>query len=157
MNEKLKEFLDAKKAAERKAFEEKKNETLLQLGLFEKVYSENEQYSNDFPYSEFDSKNSKNRWYKKSPIAITDEEYEEVKKYAELKVDKKGNPIAVTLRVIAIIIYIVGFVASFFLGVDKYGDISAMVIVWWVVFFVGGTCYLGFSEIIQLLEDIKKK
>ena len=63
MNEKLKEFLDAKKDAEKKAYEEKKNKTLLELGLFEKAYSEKEKYSNDFPYSEYDSENSKTKWY----------------------------------------------------------------------------------------------
>ena len=61
------------------------------------------------------------------------------------------------MRVIGIIVYIFGFIASFFLGVDRYGDISAMVIVWWIVFFIIGTFYWGFAEIIQLLEDIKNK
>lgn len=158
MNEKLKEFLDAKKDAEKKAYEEKKNKTLLELGLFEKVYSEKEEYSNDFPYSEYNSENSKTKWYKKEAIAISDEEYEEVKKYSDLKNnDNDKNPIATILKVIAVIVYIAGFIASFFLGVDRYGDISAMVMVWWIVFFISGTIYLGFAEIIQLLEDIKKK
>ena len=39
MNEKLKEFLDAKKEAEQKKYEEEKQKTLIELGLFEKVYS----------------------------------------------------------------------------------------------------------------------
>lgn len=158
MHEKVKEFLDAKKAEERKEYAEKKQELLIELGLYEKVYSENEEYNNDFPYSEYDSENSKTKWYKKEAIAISDEEYEEVKKYSDLKNnDNDENPIATILKVIAVIVYIAGFIASFFLGVDRYGDISAMVMVWWIVFFIAGTIYLGFAEIIKLLDAIKKK
>ena len=161
MNEKLKAFLDAKKYAEKKAYEEKKNQTLIELGLFEKVYSEKEMYSNDFPYSEYDNEKSRTRWYKKEAVSISDEEYEEVKKYSDIKQNNHNNDeknlIATIFKVLASVIYIAGFVASFILGLDRYGDISAMVIVWWIVFFVLGTIYLGFGEIIQLLDDIKKK
>ena len=38
MNEKLKDFLDAKKDAEKKRYEEEKQKTLIELGLYEKVY-----------------------------------------------------------------------------------------------------------------------
>ena len=55
MNERVKEFLDAKKLEEKKKYEQRKNTTLIKLGLFEKVYSEKEEYSAAFPYSEYDS------------------------------------------------------------------------------------------------------
>lgn len=158
MNEKLKEFLDAKKEAEQKKYEEEKQKTLIELGLFEKVYSPDDNYSEEYSCCEWDSANSTNKYYKKVTVEITDEEYQEVKKYSDLKNnDNDKNPIATILKVIAVIVYIAGFIASFFLGVDRYGDISAMVMVWWIVFFISGTIYLGFAEIIQLLEDIKKK
>ena len=165
MNEKVKEFLDAKKEEELKKQEElnKKQEeakriTLIGLGLFEKEYSPDNKYSEEFCCSDWDSNATTNKFYKKVPVEITDEEYEEVKKYTEIpSTVSDKNLIATILRVIGFVVYVVGFIASFFLGVDRYGDISAMVIVWWIVFFVSGTFYLGFAEIIQLLDDIKRK
>ncbi len=158
MNEQVKAFLDAKKDAEKKKYEEQKNKTLLELGLFEIVYSEKEGYSNDFPYSEYDNETSKDRWYKKEVISISDDEYEEVKKYLQLEEEEnKQNLIATLLKVIGVVVYIVGFIAAFPLSVDSYGDTTPMVIVWWIIFFISGTFYLGFAEIIQLLNDIKNK
>ena len=162
MNEKVKEFLDAKKDAEKKKYEEKKKKILLELGLFEKVYSENEEYSNDFPYSEYDSEISKNRWYKKEVIAISDEEYEEVKKYSEIQdSDNNKNSIATILRATAIIVYVVGFIAGIFIG-DAVAEYSwefswGTAFIYWFVSFFSGTTILGFAEIIQLLHDIKNK
>lgn len=158
MNEKVKEFLDAKKDAENKKYEEAKNKTLVELGLFEKVYSESSDQSKEFPYYEYDSENSKNRWYKKEAIAISDEEYEEVKKYSKTQnTEVERNPISTMLRVIAIIVYVAGLIAGFVLGLDRWGDPTAMMLVYWIAFFVLGTVYLGFAEIIQLLNDIKNK
>ncbi len=168
MNEKLKEFLDAKKDAEEKKYEETKNETLLELGLFERVYTEKEEYSDDFPYFEYDSENSKNRWYKKEAIAISDEEYEEVKKYIKKEKMPEKNSIAIALTVIAWIVFIGGFIAGIVLGtveVEKgyyytYTDTEfsfAVAFVYWCVSFISGTMFLGFAEIITLLHDIKKK
>ncbi len=157
MNEKLKEFLNAKKDAEKKKHEEEKNKTLLELGLFEKVYSESESYSEEFPYYEYDDENSKNRWYKKEAIVISDEEYEEARKYAQVQnAEVERNTISTILKVIAIIIYAFGLIAGFVFGLDRWGDPTAMMLVYWIVSFVVGTGYLGFAEIVQLLDEIKK-
>lgn len=130
----------------------------MDLEICEKVYADKTTYSIDFPYAECDDSGNVINYYKKAPIEVTDEEYEEIKKCSDTQCTKNDeNPIATILRVIAIIVYITGFIASFFLGVDKYGDISAMVMVWWIVFFISGTFYLGFAEIIKLLNDIKNK
>ena len=165
MNEKVKEFIDAKKAEETKKHEEEikkaqaiRKNTLLQLGIYEKVYSPDGKYSEEYPFYEWDEKEKASKHFKKVLIDVTDEEYEEIKKYTEIKEEEKDkNPIAFIIRIIGIVVYVIGFIASFILGVDEYGDISAMVLVWMIVFFISGTFYLGFAEIIQLLDDIKKK
>ena len=155
MNERVKEFLDAKKEAEKKKYEEKKQKILFDAGLYEKVYVD--EYD-DETFCEYDDTAQAQAYYKMAPVKVTDEEFEEIKKYIEPQdIENDKNPIATILKVIAVIVYIAGFIASFFLGVDRYGDVSAMVMVWWIVFFISGTIYLGFAEIIQLLEDIKKK
>ena len=155
MNEQVRAFLDAKKDAEKKKYEEEKNKILFKEGLYEKIYVDN---FDDDTFIEYDDITQTQIYYKMVPVKITDEEYEEIKKYSNIEADdNSSNSIATILRVIAIIVYIAGFIASFFLGVDSYGDISAMVMVWWIVFFISGTIYLGFAEIIQLLNDIKNK
>lgn len=162
MNEKLKEFLDAKKDAEKKAYEEEKNKTLIELGLFEKVYLEKDEYKKeehkDLLFSEYDSETSKTKWYKKEAISISDEEYEELKKYTQFQnTEVKINPISTLLRVIGIIVYISGLIAGLVLGFDVWGNPTATMFACWIATFVVGTGYLGFAEIVQLLDEIKRK
>lgn len=158
MNEKLKDFLDAKKDAEKKRYEEEKQKTLIELGLYEKVYSPDNNYSEEFSSSEWDSANLTNKYYKKVPVEITDEEYQEVKKYSKGDVlVQNNNPIATTLRVIAVLVYIVGFIGGIVIG-DAVAEYSwGTAFIYWFVSFFSGTTILGFAEIIQLLHDIKNK
>lgn len=77
------------------------------------------------------------------------------------KQDKSENKVAILIRVIAIAIYIVGFIGgiidanSGFLGAHYFS--YRIMLYWWVVTFVSGTMMLGFSEIIRLLDKISKK
>lgn len=156
MNERLKDFLDTKKDAEKKVYEARKNKVLLELGLFEKIYSEEEKYSKEFPESEYDNENSKTRWYKKEPISISDEEYELVKKYSTSS-ESHNSKVSTCLMLIAILVYLAGFILGCVLGVDRWGDPTAMMLVYWLVAFATGTVYLGLAEIIDLLTEIKNK
>ena len=167
MNEKLKEFLDAKKDTETKMFEESKQKALIDLGLFEKVYSPDNKYSNEFFLSEWDSTNQITKYYKKVAIEITDEEYQEVKKYSK-EVPAENNAVAVALKIIACIIFIGGFIAGIVLGtveVEKgyyytYTDTEfsfAIAFIYWCISLISGTVFLGFAEIIRLLDAIKRK
>ncbi len=172
MNEKVKAFLNEKVAEERKKYEEEKKKKLLELGLCEKVYSEDDAYSAEFPCREYDSVTSKSRWYKRAPISISDEEYEEIRKYSirtgDEDVSDEDNPIARALKMIAWVIFIGGFVAGIFLGnVEvmkgvhyQYTDTEfsfAIAFSYWCIALISGTMFLGFAEIIKLLEDIKNK
>ena len=165
MNEKLKEFLDAKKYAERQAYEEKKNQTLLELGLFEKVYSPDNKQSEEFSSFEWDRVNSINKYYKKVPIKLTDEEYQEVKKCLNKEALSKNNPIATGLTFIAWAVFFCGFIAGGVLGSTEvggyYGSSTefsfAVAFVYWCASLISGTMFLGFAEIIKLLDAIKKK
>ena len=213
MNEKLKEFLDAKKDNEQKKYEKEKQKTLLELGLYDKVYAPTvgyghidgdnkvvkfpitnkntkigdiikvsrsgekvdviidkieSEYSEEFSSSEWDSDNSTIKYYKEVPIEITDEEYQEVKKYSKKDDTSEINPIATALTVIAWVVFIGGFIAGIALGnveVVKgsyytYTDTEfsfAIAFTYWCVALISGTMFLGFAEIIKLLDAIKKK
>ena len=130
MNEKLKAFFETKKEEElkkqdelNKKQEEVKKKTLIDLGLFEKVYSPDNKQSDEFSCYEWDSINSTNKYYKKVPVEVTDEEYEEIKKYSKQTEDiihnnfNRYNYVAISLTVIAYVIFIVGFIAGILFGI----------------------------------------
>lgn len=167
MNKKLEKFLATKKETERKLQEKTKQDTLIDLGLFEKVYSPNNAYSDEYCFSEMDSDNQTSKYYKKVAIEITDEEYQEVKKYAKVK-EPIENPIAMALTIIAWVIFIGGFFAGIILGIEEvekgyyytYTETEfsfAVALTYWGISLVSGTMFLGFAEIIKLLEAIKRK
>lgn len=147
MHEKVESFLTQRQAEE----SIRRSKHLVELGLYEKVYSNSTTYSDEFPYPETDEKGAIINYYKKLPIDITDEEYAEIKKYSHAYSSGK-NRIAVALTVIAWVIYIVGFVS----GLINYGSPTDS-LVYWCGALISGTTFLGFAEIIKLLNDIKNK
>ncbi len=147
MHEKVASFLTQKQAEETI----RKNKHLVDLGLYEKVYSNSTTYSDEFPYPEEDEKGAIINYYKKVAIDITDEEYAEIKKHSFAYSPHK-NAIAIALTVIAWIIYIVGFIS----GIIITSNASAA-LTYWFGSLISGTTFLGFAEIIKLLNDIKNK
>ena len=88
---KVKEYLDAAKAAERKKFEEKRDSILISLGLVDpdktkREYSDLDYYT--YAYPEWDPEKRKHYRIVHEPVEVTDEEFEEIMKYAP-KVSKK--------------------------------------------------------------------
>lgn len=169
MHDKIKEFLDAKKAEERRKFEESKQKTLIELGLFEKEYAPELGEYNPIEYNEWDATTCK--WYKKTGyISVTDEEYEEIKKYSKKDETSLSNPVAIALTVIAWIIFIGGFIAGIAFGTVEvtrgvyytytYTDTEfsfKIALIYWCASFISGTMFLSFAEIIKLLDAIKRK
>ena len=104
MNERLQKFLKVKELLERIDYEEEKEKNLIELGLYEKVYSPDNTYSEEFSSSEWDDVSLTTKYFKKVPIKVTDEEYEEVKKYANLPtkyIAPENNSVAKALTIIA--------------------------------------------------------
>ncbi len=168
MHEKVKAYLDSRKKVEREKYEAVKSSTLLELDLYEKVYSEFDRYSREYPDVEWDKASHKDRYFKKVPIAVTDEEYKEILKYSKKEDSLDTNPIAIALTVIAYIIFIGGFIAGIALGnqdvvkgtyyqytVTEFS--FAIAFTYWCIAFISGTMFLGFAEIIKLLHAIKNK
>ncbi len=153
MNETVKNYLETKK----KKCEEKKAKKLVELGICEKIYSPDGEYSSE--YYLYDEKEKKH--YKKIPIEVTDEEYDEILKYSENADKKEYNIVARILKGIAWFFFVGGFIVGFTLGVAlgeqlNYNPYIAMFTIWGI-YFVFGMMFIGFAEIIQLLQDIKNK
>ncbi|MBE7046321.1 MAG: hypothetical protein E7396_02780 [Ruminococcaceae bacterium] len=203
MNDKVKEFLESKKAQEKIKNEKSKTETLLNLGLYEKEYApiigyghtndENKavkfpvvnkdikpgdkiklakndekidvtvdsiqcESSAEYAFSEWDQNASMTKYFKKIPVEVTDEEYEEIKKYSSHFTLIKKNKVSSVLAFCAVIVYIIGFISGIALGdALSYNFSWGVAALVWMTTLINGTLLIAVSEIINLLEDIKKK
>ena len=164
MNEKLKKYLDEKKDEELSLVNAEKKRKLIGLGLYDKVYSPDNKYSDEYHFEEWDKETSQTKYYKKAPIEITDEEFELLKKYSNSTAKElfnKENTISKILSAIAWITFIFGFIAGIVAGAStfEYSEIFSwsLAFTWWCSSFISGMIFLGFAEIINLLEDIKNK
>lgn len=167
MNKIVQEFINKKKAEIENNKNKEKRELLMDLGICEKEYSQSSAWSEEYPDYEYDQETKEGRYFKKIPINITDEEYEEILKYCKQSDNttpvNKENKVAKVLTGIAYAIFIIGAILGFVMGYtkdildDTYSFSFAVAIAWWGVSFIGGMFMLGFAEIIKLLNAIKNK
>ena len=134
----------------------------MEIGLYEKEYSPMQ--SKEYPFYEFDSKHSRYLYYKKIPIDITDEEFAEILKYRKPSSKYKPNVVSGVLCFFGVMFVLGGFVAGIVYGIirDGYngspsGFNFAIAIIYWYAGLFSGFLTIGFSKIIQLLDDIKRK
>ena len=158
MNERLQAYLEKKTAENRAKFESERDAKLIAAGLFEKRLSPtNKPDDPEYPFSQWNKEESRMMYYKKVAIAITDEEYTEFLKVNPTNPvqnqEESKNGVATTLKVIAIIVYcvfalvgLISRVANFAVGLGvMFGG------------FISGSLFLGFGEIIKLLQQIYDK
>ena len=90
-------------------------------------------------------------------IQDTTEKKEVAKKQIKevLREEFEDNKIAVLLKVCGWIIAIIGVIAGIVIAVDD--EVNALVISMWAGSIITLISFLGFAEIIQLLQDIKTK
>lgn len=186
MNERVKAFLEQKgveasttEEVNVEVSEKEKQDLLRRVGLYDKVYSPEKFYTDEYP--KYDCTVFK--YYKEIPIDITDDEYFAIKKavdghrtnsnvYMNESVytpADSGCAVATALQVFAWIIFFGGFFAGIFLA-NKTVDVGgyyysrsetkfmwSVALTYWCTAAVSGTLFLGFAEIIKLLEAIKNK
>lgn len=167
MNKIVQEFIDKKKAEIENNKNKEKRKLLMDLGICEKEYSQSSAWSEEYPDYEYDQETKEGRYFKKIPINVTDEEYEEILKYCKQSDNttpvNKENKVAKVLTGIAYAIFIIGAILGFAMGYtknipeDTYYFSFAVAVAWWGVSFIGGMLMLGFAEIIKLLNAIKNK
>lgn len=163
----VQEFIDKKKAEIENNKNKEKRKLLMDLGICEKEYSQSSAWSEEYPDYEYDQETKEGRYFKKIPINVTDEEYEEILKYCKQSDNttpvNKENKVAKVLTGIAYAIFIIGAILGFAMGYtkdildDTYSFSFAVAVAWWCVSFIGGMLMLGFAEIIKLLNAIKNK
>ncbi len=154
MNEKVAKFL-----------EKEKRKNLINLGLYDKIYAPDNIRTDEYPLSELDNTGLIRKYYKAVPFKVTDEEYQQIIKLSQKpkvlptsKPDK--NTIAKFLTVIAWITFICGFIAGIIWGYLLGHGEGALVefiftLLFWFAAFISGTLFLGFAEIIELLDTIR--
>lgn len=171
MHETVQEFLNNKRNEEKIKYEKEKQNTLFELGLYEKIPSPYNGYNKEFPLSDWDDETHTYKYYKFAPIEVSDEEYQEIKKYAISESEvvsntsttpvtmRQINPISPILFFIATLEWILGFIAGIIVGnvLGRWDFHWGYAFIVWVSTFISGTTFLGFAEIIQLLTDIKNK
>lgn len=174
MNPKAQEFINKIKE-EKKAKELiEKEEHLISLGLIDenrsgirRVYSETFNYS-DFPY--YDSK--KDLYYKDKetylPIEVTDEEYQEILKYAPInkktEVKKKLRTTwADAIEIIANLFLAINIIGGIVLCVTFASDYSIDDFAWIPIVLALTYCFFwyplirGFSKIVEVAEKSLQK
>lgn len=136
---------------------------LVSEGIYEKVPCDP---SSDAK-SEFEVETQQH--FHKKPIKLTDEEYEQIKVICEEteqirrncqseKIVQYKNPaIATTLKVVAVLIFIVGFIIGLVLCDATNWKDPTVVIVSWVMSLISGLLFLASAKIIDLLNEIKHR
>ena len=152
MDKRVKEYLDSLAELEK----QKKGETLIELGLYEKVpCPEAANAAGWFDDGIFWDNDTKSL-YKKVPIEVTDEEFKEIaQRTKDSRRIKTTNSVASIMRVLAIIVFIAGFFAgTIAVNVQRYEFVALII---WAAAFVEGMFFLCFAEIIRLLNAINDK
>lgn len=136
----------------------KKAKLLINEGLYHVVYSPDNVQSSEYPFEEYDATSGSMKHYKKVPMNVTNDEFEQIKKYSTIDETPK-NAISITLTVIAYIIFISGFIYGIYIGSEYYVDefSFSLAFISWIITLISGMTFLGFAEIIKLLEAIKNK
>ncbi len=156
MNRAAQEYINKQKEIAEKAKLKEREEFLEEIGLRERIYSDNTEYTDEFPSKDTDDTSEHfGKYYTTATPTLSDEEYEAVLKAYKLNNELKTSDdhVAYALKLIAIFIYIIGgllalvsFTSGAFVGILTILSV-----------FISGTSFLGFSRIIELLNDIKNK
>jgi hypothetical protein len=153
LHAKVKSFIERKEQEKAKEREQQ----LIALGLFEKEYSD--ERHPDYPNVDPDT----GKYYRIVPIEVTDEEYDMICSYAkEGKKERLGrNSVASALKTVAWLIIIIGIVVglitaigSEYIGSEYDGGLPLTI---WLSAIIAGVLFLGFAEVIILLQTIANK
>ncbi len=159
MNEQINTYILRKKKEQKSIIDQ----MLVSEGIYKKV-----------PYEpscdaklEFEVKTQ--QYFHKKPIKLTDEEYEQIKVICEETeqlrrncqtekiVQYKNSAIATALKVVAVLIFIVGFIIGLVLCDATNWNDPTVVIVSWVMSLISGLLFLASAKIIDLLNEIKHR
>ena len=127
MDPKLQKFIEKAQATERKAYEKERDAMLLSLGLVNEDDTILREYSPtyEYPYLNYDpEKKAYYREIKGTPISITDEEYELLKKYVPKTAYKQSESISNGAETFLGVINIIVLLASIVCSVILMGSLA---------------------------------
>lgn len=161
MNEKLQAYFEDYNSKSEHKEKELRDEILIEEGLYEIETVEDDK---DYDHVEYDAAGYP-IFYKYKPFEVTDEEFAKIKEINDSKYKifhTQSNGVATVLKVIAWLTYILGFFAGIAAcaEINKYSSDAGgttVLFTWWAAAFISGSLFLGFAEIINLLNDIKHK
>ena len=121
MDPKVKKFIEAARAKERKAFEEERDAHLISLGLIKEIarkYSDG--FGGGFDHYDEDLK----KYYKEFPVPeeVTDEEYEEIKRITGIEPKKINNGAEKFLDGVNAALLVIGFIATIILAFAAFNN-----------------------------------
>ena len=170
MNPKVKQFLEEAKAKERAEFEKQRDAHLITLGLGDEEKSTLEYsdcYSPALGFEKYDRE--QNKYYKRvpAPIEVTDEEYEQIKRYTAPKVqtiadsDDEANSAEVFLGGINNIVRIIVIATSIVIAIFALIESSWMLFLLGVLLLLGGLITTAAVKVLlnisNNLHDINSK
>lgn len=140
---------------------EKIHKQLEKYNLYEKIYSSENTRSDEYPHREPGIYPSLDRYYKIVYFDVSEDELRrleslsnEVLKCKNIEETSVSNGVRSMLLFIGWIIYLFGFIVFIWL-LSEYNGLIALTYL--VVTFISGTIFLGFAEIIRLLQLINNK
>ena len=158
MDPRVAAILNEKKEKEIKRYNKKKEEFLLDLELYDKVYSPDGNYNDEYPFYDWDEETGTSRFHKKVPIQVTDEEYQALRDCTDADTDNhRSNGVATAVFSIAWIIYIGGLIAGLLEFSDSNDAAFENAFALWFDAFVSGTIFLAIGEIVKQLFNINCK
>ena len=177
MDKRVQEYIESQKKRQEKVKQQQKIAFLTKVGLYEKVYAPDDDTDLDeYPKTEWDKENNRNRYYKIVPFEINDDEYEQIREaynsVESMKTDEdenSTNSVATFMIVVSVLIFIAGLIAGISFGntekiVSGYYSTHtekefsiAVASVYWVASFISGSVFIGLAKIIKLLQKIRDK
>ncbi len=171
MHPQVENFLKSQHAQQQKKINKEKNEILIDLGLYEKVFAPNEDCSGfEYPFSEWDETTNTRKMYKKQPLPVTDQEYAEILKYAKSIETQKssastGSITGSIIKGFAVVTWIGFFIIGICMGdaaaeADYFEDEKTFdfltAFIWWIIGFAGGMFYWWAGDVIDHLKAIRQ-
>lgn len=150
MDARVQDFLNNAKAREGEKQGRDKDALLIALGLYDREYSEKNEYSEEYP--EFEN----GRYYRKKAIPVTDEEYAQIRQTCETAEPKKRNPMSLALMIIAGIVYAVSFIYGIIAANVFGGFVFSFGLPFWGIGLIAGSVLLGIGCIIEQLDCMKR-
>jgi hypothetical protein len=144
MHELVKEYLDEASKEEK----ERREQFLIDEGLYEDIYTKAKKASDEFPLCD-----DEGRYYRREVVAVTDEEYELILK-AKQKSNSKTNGIVIALNVIAWLNAITFVIASMVIASVSSEYAVSTFIACIITGFISTTFIFAFSKIISLLQEL---